>query len=69
MNINATLLGQFIVLFAPLMAVLGYYLGRRATGHPAIAAMIGALLSVVPPLAIIYLVILLLRTKKARCET
>ena len=33
MNINATLFGQVIVVFALLMAALGYYLGTVSYTH------------------------------------
>ncbi len=47
--------------FAGLMAGLSYLLGRTKTDNPRMAAMIGLLLSFIPPFALVYLVILALK--------
>ncbi len=65
MNINATFFGQliFIALFISISIVggLSYYLGKRKTSTPKIAALIGVLLCIVPPLNIVYLIVLMLK--------
>lgn len=61
MNINATLVGEFIALFALIMGAVCYYLGRRKTQTPVLAGLLGLVLSVVPLLGLVFLVVLLLK--------
>jgi len=61
LNINATLLGEFIVLFALIMGAVCYYLGRRKTQTPILAGLLGVVLSIIPPFGLVYLVILVLK--------
>ncbi|AVJ55845.1 hypothetical protein C5610_05650 [Idiomarina sp. OT37-5b] len=61
MEMNATIIGQSIILFAIVMAVLGYYLGKRKTTNPVLTAVIAALSALIPPLAIIFLIVLVLK--------
>lgn len=62
MSYNATLIGQFLVIFALIMGVLTYYLGRKKTSTPIIAGVLGALLSLMPFLGLIYAAILVLKS-------
>ncbi|ALO44347.1 hypothetical protein [Pseudoalteromonas phenolica] len=61
MNINATVVGEIIFISVIVIGILSYYLGKRKTNTPKIATLIGALLSFIPPLGLIYLVILVLK--------
>ena len=61
MNINATVLGQFIIVFALIMGALCYYLGRRKTQTPVLTGLLGMMLSIIPPFGLIYLVVLVLK--------
>lgn len=61
MNMNATLIGQLLVIFALIMGVLTYYLGRK-NQHPIIAGVLGALLSLMPLLGLIYAAALVLKS-------
>jgi hypothetical protein len=61
LNINATLLGEFIALFALIMGAVCYYLGRRKTQTPVLAGLLGFVLSLIPPFALVYFVVLLLK--------
>jgi len=61
LNINATLLGEFIALFALIMGAVCYYLGRRKTQTPILAGLLGAVLSIIPPFGLVYLVVLVLK--------
>ena len=61
MNINATVLGELIALLALIMAGVCYYLGRRKTQTPILAGFLGAVLTLIPPLGLIYLVVLVLK--------
>lgn len=62
MNINASLIGQFLVLFVPLMAYFSYYFGKRKTTHVGLVTVIGTLLAFIPPLALIYVALLSLKS-------
>lgn len=61
MNINATLVGQIMFVFVIIVTVLSFYLGRRKTQTPLLAGFLGMLLCLIPPLALIYLVVLMLK--------
>jgi Na+/proline symporter len=61
MNINATLIGQVIIVFAVLMAAVGYYLGKRKTQSPIITSVLAFFSALVPPVAIIFLFVLVLK--------
>lgn len=61
MNINATLYGQFVIIFALIMGVVCYYLGRRKTQTPVLAGLLGVVLSIIPPFGLVYLVVLVLK--------
>lgn len=61
MNINATLLGEFIALFALIMGAVCYYLGRRKTQTPVLAGLLGVVLSIIPPFGLVYLMVLILK--------
>lgn len=61
MAINAALLGQFVLIFALVMAAICFYLGRRKTPRPVFSAVVGFFLALVPPLVLVYLVVLLLK--------
>jgi RsiW-degrading membrane proteinase PrsW (M82 family) len=61
LNINATLYGQFVIIFALIMGVLCYYLGRRKSKNPVLAALLGAVLSLIPLFGLVYLMVLLFK--------
>jgi F0F1-type ATP synthase assembly protein I len=61
MPVNALLYGQIVLIFAIIMVVLGYYLGKRKTQTPKLSALAGLLSAFIPPLAIIYLMALILK--------
>lgn len=61
MHINSTLLGQVIIVLAIIMAVLGYYLGKRKTQMPVLTSVVGFFSALLPPLALIFLIVLLVK--------
>ncbi|BDX05665.1 hypothetical protein [Planctobacterium marinum] len=61
MNINATLYGKFVLVLAIVMTILCYYLGSRKTQTPKLVAAIGCVTCLFPPLALVYLVVLVLK--------
>lgn len=61
MDINATSLGQLVLITAIVIGLVSYYLGRRKTRTPAIAGLLGFVLGLVPLLGLIYLGVLVLK--------
>jgi hypothetical protein len=61
LNIDATLYGQFVIIFALIMGALCYYLGRRKTQNPVLAALLGVVLSLMPLFGLVYLMVLLFK--------
>jgi hypothetical protein len=61
LNIDATLYGQFVIIFALVMAALCYYLGRRKTQNRVLAGLLGAVLSLLPLFGLVYLIVLLFK--------
>jgi hypothetical protein len=61
MNINATLIGKIMFIFVLFVGALSYYLGRRKTQTPVLAALLGVVLSLMPPFALVYLIVLVLK--------
>lgn len=61
MNIDATLVGEIMFVFILVMGALSYYLGRRKTQTPILAGLLGVALCIIPPFALIYLVVLILK--------
>lgn len=61
MNINATLFGQIIIVLAILMALAGYYLGKRKTTTPVVTSVIGFFTAFIPPLSLIFLIVLVIK--------
>ncbi len=61
MNINATLIGQIIVILIPVFAAISYYLGKRKTSTPIVVAVIGVLLALIPLFGLIFIAVLALK--------
>ena len=61
MNINATFFGELVFYSMFIVGALSYYLGKRKTSTPKMAALIGVLLCITPPLNIVYLIVLKLK--------
>jgi hypothetical protein len=61
LNINATLVGQIMFVFVLVVGALSYYLGRRKTQTPVLAGLLGVVLCIIPPFALVYLVVLVLK--------
>ena len=51
MNINATLMGQFILLLMIIVGVVAWRLARRKSEHPVLITVLCMLLSLAPPFA------------------
>jgi hypothetical protein len=61
LNINATLVGQVMFVFVLVVGALSYYLGRRKTRTPVLAGLLGIVLCIIPPFALVYLAVLVLK--------
>lgn len=61
MNINATILGQFIFISMIVITGLSFYLGKRKTQNVKTTTFIGFLLSFIPPLGLIFVAVLALK--------
>jgi hypothetical protein len=61
LNINANVLVQFLMLFIPLIGFLSYYLGKRKTQTPKLATFFGVLLAFIPPFALLYIMVLIVK--------
>ncbi len=61
MSINATLLGQVVAVLMVIMAIAGYYLGKRKTQTPVLTTIIAIVSSFLPPLALLFLMVLVLK--------
>ncbi|MFQ2824464.1 hypothetical protein [Aeromonas allosaccharophila] len=57
MNINATLLGQFIAL----LMIIAWRLARRKSEHPALITLICSLLCLFPPFGLLALLLVALK--------
>ncbi|MFM4724930.1 hypothetical protein ACEUD7_17920 [Aeromonas veronii] len=55
MNINATLLGQFIALLMVIVGLIAWRLARRKSEHPALITLICSLLCLFPPFGLLAL--------------
>lgn len=69
MNINATLVGQSIIVLAVFMAGICYYLGKRKTETPFVAALIGFFTAMIPPIALIYLIVLVFKRDRTTVQS
>jgi hypothetical protein len=58
---NITFIGELVFYSMFIVGGLSYYLGKRKTTVPKVAALIGVVLCVVPPLNLAYLIVLMLK--------
>lgn len=61
MNFNATIYAQVVVILAIFMAAFCYFFGKRKTTTPIVTSVIGFFTAFIPPLALIYLIALVLK--------
>ncbi|MEN9531721.1 MAG: hypothetical protein RIQ83_945 [Pseudomonadota bacterium] len=61
MNINATLLGQFIALLMVIVGLIAWRLARRKGEHPALVTLICSLLCLFPPFGLLVLLLVALK--------
>lgn len=61
MGISGSILGQLFIGFIGLIGFLSYYLGKRKTQTPKLTAFLGVLLAFVPPFALLYIIVLIIK--------
>lgn len=61
MDINATLVGQTIIILAVIFAIVGFYLGKRKTETPILVSILALLSALMPPIGLIFLIVLALK--------
>jgi len=61
MNLPSTISIQAVVMLFLFGTSVSYLLGRRKTNQPFLMALLGGVLAIMPPLFVIYLVLLLLK--------
>lgn len=58
---NITFIGELVLYSMFIVGAISYYLGKRKTTAPIVATLIGIGLCIVPPLNIVYLIVLMLK--------
>jgi len=61
MVMNITIFGELVFYSMFIVGGLSYYLGKRKTSKPKIAALVGVLLCLTPPLNLAYLIVLTIK--------
>jgi len=61
MVMNITIFGELVFYSMFIVGGLSYYLGKRKTSRPKIAALVGVLLCLTPPLNLAYLIVLTIK--------
>lgn len=61
MNINLTFVGQFVLAFSVINALVCYYLGRRKVETPVLAAVLGFIFSIIPIFGLLYVIVLMFK--------
>ncbi len=69
MNLPSYISIQAVVMLVLFGTSVSYLLGRRKTNRPFLMALVGGVLAVMPPLFVIYLVLLLLKKDVASADT
>jgi hypothetical protein len=58
---NITFIGELVFYSMFIVGAISYYLGKRKTTTPIIATLVGIGLCILPPLNIVYLIVLMLK--------
>ena len=61
-------LGDYVMILMIINGALSYYYGRGKVRFPLVAVFFGALLSIIPPLGIIYVTVLMLKNENVDPE-
>ncbi|WP_223271603.1 hypothetical protein [Colwellia hornerae] len=65
---NISFVGELVFYSMFIVGAISYYLGKRKTSSAKIATLIGIVLCIVPPLNIVYLIVLILKNDLS-CST
>ncbi len=66
---NATLIGQITLAWVLIATILTYMLAKRKTETPILATIIGFIAAFIPPISIIYIIILVLKNDVAKNDS
>ncbi|TWX53365.1 hypothetical protein ESZ28_09955 [Colwellia hornerae] len=66
--VNISFVGELVFYSMFIVGAISYYLGKRKTSSAKIATLIGIVLCIVPPLNIVYLIVLILKNDLS-CST
>lgn len=66
MNFDLTLYGQIAFVFALVVGILSFILGKKKTTNPVLCGIVGFLTGFMPPLGLIFLAVLVLKNDKQR---
>jgi len=58
---NVTIFGELVFYSMFIVGGISYYLGKRKTSKPKLAALVGVLLCITPPLNLAYLIVLTIK--------
>ena len=64
MNFDSVFVGQLVVTFALISGVLSFLIGKKKTTTPILSGFVGFLSGLIPPLGVIYLAALVLKSDK-----
>ena len=59
MNLDLVVIGQLMFVFAVVVGLVSYFLGRRKVENPLLAGVIGFVFSIVPVFGLLYVVVLI----------
>ena len=69
MEISLTTIGYVVGFMMPFTAIVGYFLARSRVTSPVIYGVLGFVLGLLPPIALIYLIMLFLKESEIPVET
>ena len=68
MVMNVTIFGELVFYSMFIVGGISYYLGKRKTSKPKLAALVGVLLCITPPLNLAYLIVLTIKNDHVPVE-
>ncbi|MDO6508757.1 hypothetical protein Q4506_17240 [Colwellia sp. 4_MG-2023] len=61
MELDSVFVGQFLFVFAIIIGVLSYLLGRKKTTSPVLTGIVGFLTAMIPPIGLIFIAVIALK--------
>ncbi len=69
MDINAASVGQIVMAWVLIATALTYILAKRKTETPVLATVIGFFAALLPPISLIYIIVLVLKSDVVKNES